>query len=79
MLRMGQSYKVSRLKRLDIHCVMCQEPARCTRGGVEYCHGEVVRGLAGWPGRLQLCRDGRLAQLPLLPASYNSAMNMFHP
>ena len=59
--------------------MLCQEPARCTRGGVEYCHGEVVRGLAGWAGRLQLCRDGRLAQLPLLPASYSSAMNMFHP
>ena len=53
-----------------------QEPARCEFGGVEYCHGEIVRGMEGWR-TLQICKNGKIMLVPHHHSSYHSAMKMF--
>ena len=53
-----------------------QEPSRCQFGGVEYCHGEILRGMRGWSS-LQICSDGRIKLMTLHHNSYHSAMKMF--
>ena len=32
-----------------------RDPARCRHGGLEFCHGEIVRGLQAWHA-VQYCR-----------------------
>ena len=53
-----------------------QEPSRCQYGGVEYCHGEVLRALHSW-WSLQICSNGKMKLLVLSPKSFRSAMKVF--
>ena len=53
-----------------------QEPSRCEFGGVEYCHGEILRGMEGWKS-IQICSNGKIKLLTLHQNSYHSAMKMF--
>lgn len=71
-----------------------REPSRCEFEEVEYCNGEIIRGLTDW-GTLQvwlirivrknviwfykICRNGNLKLLTLHPSSYRSAMKMYIP